>query len=319
MPIDRDSINWLIKMFGSRIKLSEPMSKHTYFRVGGPAEALIYPESIRKLKEVLRWAADKKIPYTVIGDGSNLLVKDGGIPGIVLVLTQCLNEISYADRTGESVLIKAMAGVRTQTLCRFAIEEGLSGLNFALGIPGTVGGAIMMNAGTARGTISEVLDSVNILLPSGTDIGIKRENLDFSYRKLSWNKYFTEPAVGETEMPVIIDGCFRLVESDPAGLKRDAEAVLKKRKENQPTEKASAGCFFKNPPSDKTAGQLIDMAGLKGMRIGDAEVSPKHANFIINTGAASSSDIIELMRFIQESVFKKFNVSLEPEVKIIGI
>jgi len=316
MSIDKDSINWLNNLFGSCIKFGEPMSKHTYFRVGGPADAFICPDNVEKLHEVLCWAREKKIPLTVIGDGSNLVVRDKGIPGIVIVLTKYLNEISHSGGNGESVLIKAMAGVRTQTLCRYAIEEGLSGINFALGIPGTVGGAIMMNAGTSSGSISDVLDSVNIMLSSGTMLRIKREDLDFSYRKLSWDKIVTKSYQGE---PIIIDGCFRLFQSDPAELKNEARAILKKRSDNQPPGTASAGCFFKNPPSGKTAGRLIDMAGLKGTRIGGAEVSVRHANFIVNTGTASASDILGLMQLIQETVFKEFNINLEPEVKIVGI
>jgi len=316
MSIDKDSINWLNNLFGSCIKFGEPMSRHTYFRVGGPAEAFICPDNTEKLKELLRWAGDKKIPYTVMGDGSNLVVRDKGIPGIVIVLTKCLNRISRSGGNGESVLIEAMAGVRTQTFCRYAIEEGLSGLNFALGIPGTVGGAIMMNAGTSSGSISDVLDSVNVMLSSGTMLRIKREELDFSYRKLSWNKIITG---SHREEPIIINGCFRLFQSDPVELKKEARTILKKRRDNQPIGTASAGCFFKNPPSGKTAGQLIDMAGLKGTRIGGAEVSARHANFIVNTGAASASDILGLMQLVQETVFKKLNIRLEPEVKIVGI
>jgi len=316
MSIDKDSINWLNNLFGSCIKFGEPMSRHTYFRVGGPAEAFICPDNTEKLKELLRWAGDKKIPYTVMGDGSNLVVRDKGIPGIVIVLTKCLNRISRSGGNGESVLIEAMAGVRTQTFCRYAIEEGLSGINFALGIPGTVGGAIMMNAGTSSGSISDVLESVNVMLSSGTMLRIKREELDFSYRKLSWNKIITG---SHREEPIIINGCFRLFQSDPVELKKEARTILKKRRDNQPIGTASAGCFFKNPPSGKTAGQLIDMAGLKGTRIGGAEVSARHANFIVNTGAASASDILGLMQLVQETVFKKLNIRLEPEVKIVGI
>ncbi len=316
MSIDKDSINWLNNLFGSCIKFSEPMSKHTYFRVGGPADAFVCPDNVEKLKELLRWASDKRIPYTVIGDGSNLVVRDKGIPGIVIALTKCLNEISSSGRDGEFVLIKAMAGVRTQTLCRYAIEEGLSGINFALGIPGTIGGAIMMNAGTSSGSISDVLDSVNVMLSSGIMLRIKREDLDFSYRKLSWGKNFIK---SYQEEPIIIAGWFRLYQSDPVELRNEARIILKKRRDNQPTEAASAGCFFKNPPSGKTAGQLIDAAGLKGTRIGGAEVSARHANFIINTGTASASDILALMQLIQETVFNKFNINLEPEVTIFGI
>jgi len=145
---------------------------------------------------------------------------------------------------------------------------------------------------------------------------IKREELDFSYRKISWGKIFTK---SHHEEPIIIDALFRLFKSDPVKLRNEARAILKKRRDSQPTEMASAGCIFKNPPSGKTAGQLIDTAGLKGMRIGGAEVSPKHANFIVNTGTASASDILGLMQLIQETVLKKFNINLEPEVKVFGI
>jgi len=252
----------------------------------------------------------------VIGDGSNLLVKDNGIPGIVILLTKCLNKIVFSGKEKEPVLVTAMAGVRTQALCRFAIEEGLSGMNFALGIPGTVGGAIMMNAGTLYGSVSDILDSVNIMTSSGTMLKITKDEMAFSYRKLSWNKNLTGQSEGE---PIIIDGCFRLSLSDPALLKKEAGRILKKRRENQPAEKPSAGCFFKNPPAGKTAGQLIDMSGLKGTRIGGAEISVKHANYIINTGKASASDILELMQLIQKKVFDRFNINLEPEVKIVGV
>lgn len=316
MSLDKDSINWLINLFGSCIKFGESMSKHTYFKVGGPADAFICPDNVEKLKKLFCWARDKGIPFTVIGDGSNLVVRDKGIPGIVIVLTKHLNEISHSGSDGESFIIKAMAGVRTQALCRYAIEEGLSGINFALGIPGTVGGAVIMNAGTSSGSISDVLDSVNVMLSSGAMLRIKREKLDFSYRKISWEKIFTK---SHHEEPIIIDALFRLFKSDSVKLRNEARAILKKRRDSQPIGMASAGCIFKNPPSGKTAGQLIDTAGLKGMRIGGAEVSAKHANFIVNTGTASASDILGLMQLIQETVLKKFNINLEPEVKVFGI
>ena len=145
---------------------------------------------------------------------------------------------------------------------------------------------------------------------------IPKDEMVFSYRKLSWNRNLTDQYEGE---PIIIDGCFRLCRSDPAMLKKEAKKILKKRRENHPAEMPSAGCFFKNPPAGKTAGQVIDMAGLKGTKIGGAEISAKHANFIVNTGKASASDILELMQLVQKKVFDKFNISLEPEVKIVGI
>lgn len=316
MLLDRDSRNRLKNLFGSRVEFEEPMSRHTYLRVGGPAEAFIAPESVEQLTEIISWSRDNGIPYIVIGDGSNLLVKDNGIPGIVIVLTKCLNKISCSGKDKEDVSVTAMAGVRTQTLCRFAIEEGLSGMNFALGIPGTVGGAIMMNAGTSSGSISDVLGSVNVMLSSGAISKIKRDEMAFSYRELSWNKNLTDRREGE---PIIIEGCFTLCLSDKALLKKEAGIILKKRRESQPSGMPSAGCFFKNPPSGRTAGQLIDMAGLKGTVTGGAEISVKHANFIVNKGTASASDILELMQLVQDKVFERFNINLKPEVKIVGV
>jgi len=316
MLLDQDSRNRLKNMLGKCVAFDEPMSKHTYFRVGGPAEAFIVPESIEQLAEITSWSGNNGIPYIVIGDGSNLLVKDNGIPGIVILLTKCLSGIVCSGKETEPILVTAMAGVRTHTLCRFAIREGLSGINFALGIPGTVGGAIIMNAGTSHGSISDILDSVNVMISSGAMLKITTDEMTFSYRKLSWNKLLTDRGKGE---PIIIDGCFRLHRSDPAMLKKEAGRILKKRQENQPAEMHSAGCFFKNPPAGKTAGQLIDMAGLKGIKIGGAEISAKHANFIVNSGKATASDILELMRLAQKKVFDKFNINLEPEVKIVGV
>jgi UDP-N-acetylmuramate dehydrogenase len=316
MLLDQDSRNRLKYLFGSCVGFDEPMSRHTYFRVGGPAEAFIAPESIEQLAKIISWSRDNGIPHIVIGNGSNLLVKDNGIPGIVILLTKCLNKIVFSGKETEPVLVTAMAGVSTQALCRFAIREGLSGMNFAIGIPGTVGGAIMMNAGTSYGSVSDILDSVNVMISSGAMLKIPKDEMAFSYRKLSWNINLTDECEGE---PIIIDGCFRLCRSDPALLKKEAGRILKKRRENQPAEMPSAGSFFKNPPAGKTAGQFIDMAGLKGIRVGGAEISAKHANFIVNTGGASASDILELMQLAQKKVFDKFNINLEPEVKIVGI
>jgi len=316
MLLDQDSRNRLKSLFGSCVGFDEPMSRHTYFRVGGPAEAFIAPESIEQLAKIISWSRDNGIPHIVIGNGSNLLVKDNGIPGIVILLTKCLNKIVFSGKGTDPVLVTAMAGVSTQALCSFAIREGLSGMNFAIGIPGTVGGAIMMNAGTSYGSVSDILDSVNVMISSGALLKIPKDEMAFSYRKLSWNINLTDQHEGE---PIIIDGCFRLCRSDPALLKKEAGRILKKRRENQPTEMPSAGSFFKNPPAGKTAGQFIDLAGLKGTRIGGAEISAKHANFIVNTGKASASDILELMQLVQKKVFDRFNINLEPEVKIVGI
>jgi UDP-N-acetylmuramate dehydrogenase len=208
-----------------------------------------------------------------------------------------------------------MAGVRMQVLCRFALEHGLAGLNFALGIPGTVGGGIMMNAGTAYSWIENVLEAVTVLLPNGQIQEITRDRLKFSYRNLSLNMGLNQEFQAH---PVIIDGSFCLHPADPVKLKAEAKKILKMRIKRQPIGYPSAGCFFKNPADGKTAGQLIDLAGLKGKAIGGAEVSSKHANFLVNTGQATAADFLALMEFVHETVLKMFDIDLESEVKIVG-
>jgi UDP-N-acetylmuramate dehydrogenase len=273
------------------------------------------PEKPEELVDLIRWSCKKNIPYFVIGDGTNLLVKDGGISGIVIVLTKCLKSITKRNTVRDSIIVTALAGAKMQTLCSFAIKNGLKGMNFAIGIPGTVGGGIMMNAGTAHGSIKDVLDSIKILMPDGNTKIIIKENLNFDYRKLSLKDTIKEVY---KRQPIIIGGCFCLHSSDPKELQKDAEKILKARKERQPSGLPSAGCFFKNPLSGRTAGELIDLAELKGRSIGGAEISLKHANFIINRGGASAADMLALIELVQETVSKKFNINLEPEVRIVG-
>ena len=268
-----------------------------------------------QLRQIIRWCRQKDVPCLVIGDGTNLLVKDSGIRGILIILTKCLKSITKRGIGRDGIIVTALAGARMQALCSFAIKNGLKGMNFAIGIPGTVGGGIMMNAGTAHGSINDVLDSIKILLPAGHTKIIMKENLNFDYRRLSLKDEVKEVNQGP---PIILGDCFCLHPSEPQKLQRDAEEILKARKARQPSGLPSAGCFFKNPLSGKTAGELIDLAGLKGKSIGGAEISLKHANFIINRNRASAVDILALIELVQETVAKKFKINLEPEVKIVG-
>lgn len=315
MALDHDSIKWLESHFGGNVKFGEPMSKHTSLRVGGPAEAFVVPENIEDLKSLIKWSWQKKLPYLIIGDGTNLLVKDSGINGIVVVLTKCLKTIAQTEIGTDGVIVTAMAGARLRNLCSFALERGLEGINFAIGIPGTIGGGIMMNAGTAHDAIESALESINILMPTGKILRIQREKLNFSYRNLSLNNERFDSSLGH---PIVLDGYFCLRPSDPERLKKEAQAILKTRKERQPTGLPSAGCFYKNPVSGKTAGELIDLAGLKGKSIGGAEISSKHANFIVNRQRASAADFLALMELVEETVSKMFDINLEREVKVVG-
>jgi len=315
MTINAQSRNWLIRCLGKNVKFDEPMAMHTSLRIGGPAEAYVTPETTKDLISIVKWSWQKGIPYLIVGDGTNLLVKDGGIRGIVIILKKCLNKISRTAEIEDGVVVTAEAGARLRALCRFAITSGLEGMNFALGIPGSVGGGIMMNAGTSHGWVENVLDSITVLHATGLTRKITRENLDFSYRSLSLPEKENQVSAGQ---PVILDGRFRLKPSDPVRLKEEAEAILKKREKNQPIDLPSAGCFFKNPGAGKTAGQLVELAGLKGKSIGGAEISAKHANFIINRNKASAADCLALMALVQTTVSEKFNINLEAEVKIVG-
>jgi UDP-N-acetylmuramate dehydrogenase len=315
MALDHDSIKWLTSHFGGNVKFDEPMSRHTSLRVGGPAEAFVIPENIEDLKGLIKWSWQHKLPYLIVGDGTNLIVKDSGINGIVVVLTKCLKTIAQTGTGTDGVIVTAMAGARLRNLCSFALERGLEGINFAVGIPGTIGGGIMMNAGTVHGAMENALESINVLLPTGRSQRIKREKLNFSYRNLSFNNERLDSYQGH---PIVLDGCFCLRPSDPEKLKKEAQAILKTRKERQPAGLPSAGCFYKNPVYGKTAGELIELAGLKGKSIGGAEISSKHANFIVNRQRASAADFLALMELVEETVSKMFDIDLEREVKIVG-
>ncbi len=297
---------------GERIKFDEPMHRHTSFKAGGPADAFAVPDSYDRLLQLIQYAGYEKIDYFILGDGTNTLVKDKGFRGIIILLKDCLNKIVEKKRESKSIIIEAMAGVKLNKLCSFAIKNGFKGLNFATGIPGTVGGGIIMNAGTNKGSMQDVIDSINVLMPTGQTKRIDACNLDFGYRKLLFKKNI------ELKGTVILGGSFKLVMGDSDKLRQEAKTIFKQRSIKHPMGYPSAGSFFKNPAAGKTAGELIDMAGLKGKKTGDAQISQKHANFIINRGRSSAGDILSLMELVQETVQKKFNIHLNPEVKIIG-
>jgi len=315
VALDSDSIKWLESHFGNNVKFGESMSRHTSLRVGGPAEAFVTPENVEDLETLVKWSWDRGLSYLIIGKGTNLLVKDSGIHGITIGLAKCLKKIDQADMNTDGVMVNAMAGVNLKTLCSYALKQGLKGMNFALGIPGTVGGGIIMNAGTSHGSMENVLKSIDVLLPTGDTRRIKKEALNFDYRKLSWSPELTD---GHRDQTVILNGRFCLYPTDPKALKRTAREIIRTRKTRQPIGWPSAGCFFKNPASGETAGQLIEMAGLKGKSVGGAEISSKHANFFINRHNASAADFLALMDLAEKAVLEKFNVHLKREVKIVG-
>jgi UDP-N-acetylmuramate dehydrogenase len=244
----------------------------------------------------------------ILGEGSNLLVLDGGVQGLMLRLVDDFEALQLVPgANGSSATVKAGAAFLMRRLGKYALDQGLAGLNFALGIPGTVGGAIRTNAGAWGGCIADCISSIKVLDRDGDITSLSRDKLQFSYRTLELDKEV-----------IILSGQFKLKSADPEALREEAIRMQKQRRLSQPLSLPSAGCVFRNPPGQKAAGELIDQAGLKGLCVGEAEVSKKHANFIVKKGHATASDVIDLMRQIQKTVLEGFGVDLQPEVTIVG-
>lgn len=281
--------------------LNEPMKKHTTFKIGGPADIFIKVNDTEELKFVLNLAKNENLPINIIGNGSNILVKDKGIRGIVLKLN--FNEIIKEDKD----ILNIGAGVLLSKLARFAMEEELTGIEFASGIPGSFGGAIYMNSG-AYG--NEIADKIILTTYIDENLEIKtitKEEQEFSYRKSIFQK----------NNWIILGGKIKLEKGNKEEIKRKIEEYSKTRKEKQPLNMPNAGSIFKRGEGFITA-QLIDKCGLKGYQIGDAQISTLHAGFIVNKGNATAKDILKLIEFTQDKVKEKFNVNIEPEIKILG-
>jgi UDP-N-acetylmuramate dehydrogenase len=313
--LDAAGRKWLSERFGNRVRFDEPMSRHTSLGVGGPAEALVSPQSRDDVLAMMAGARERKIPYLVVGGGTNLLVTDRGVPGIVMTLSGGPRQLGEIDARAGEARVYADAGAATKALCRFCLSKGYGGMNFALGIPGTVGGAIRMNAGTAQGWMSDRLLYIELVYPMGAPQKVYKNQLFGKYRSLTWD---TMAEVEDNYPPVILGGAFGFAPTPSEILKQEALGILKTRAAGQPMHRRSAGCFFRNPSAETSAGRLIEQAGLKGIRRGGAVVSIKHANFILNAGQATAADILGLMKTVQETVLSKFGILLEPEVQIVG-
>jgi UDP-N-acetylmuramate dehydrogenase len=299
---------WLSDYFGTGVLFDEPMSRHTTFRIGGPGDALVTVKTEQEIRDVVLWAGEKGYPIVILGAGSNLLVKDGGIRGLILKLAGDFEAIQLLPQAnGSGARIKTGAAVPLRRLAKYAIDEGLAGVSFGLGIPGTVGGALRMNAGAWGGCMADSTVSIRVLNRRGELLSLDREQLRFSYRRLELE-----------EGAIILNGQFKLLRRDREALQQEAVQMQKQRKSSQPLSLPSAGSVFRNPLEEKPAGELIDQAGLKGLRVGGAEVSTVHANFIVNRGNARASDVLTLMRQIREAIRERFGVDLEPEVTIVG-
>lgn len=285
-----------------RILYMESMRKHTSWRVGGPADIMVQPSSQADIIYCVNFAREHQIPLTVMGNGSNMLVRDQGIRGIVLKIFRGFNNSSV-----EGSVLSAQAGALLPVLARQAAAQGLSGLEFAAGIPASVGGAVRMNAGAHGRSLDQLVRYVKILDEDGRVLCLEKEEMGFQYRKSS---------IADRQL-IVLEAGFNLTPDDPQEIKARNATNLAKRRRSQPLEYPNAGSVFANPPGG-WAGWLIDQVGGKGMRVGDAVVSEKHANFIINQGNASAADILELIDHLKQLVHDNFKVELELEVQVVG-
>ncbi len=288
---------------GATVEFQAPMKKYTSFKCGGNASLLIIPESSDSLQKIISYCSSKKVEPLIIGNGSNLLVTDNGINNVVIKIGSKMSKIELIDET----TIYCEAGASLKSLCMFAYENSLSGLEFAYGIPGTLGGAVYMNAGAYGGEMKDVLFSCEHIDFNGVIGTLSQEELNLRYRGSAYtDNGFT-----------VVSATMKLKKADKKDIKDAMDDKLQRRKDKQPLEYPSAGSTFKRPEG-YFAGALIQDCGLKGYTVGGAQVSEKHAGFVINKDKATATDIITLIKDVQRIVFEKFGVMLETEVKIIG-
>ena len=285
-----------------QIYVDEPLSKHTTFRVGGAADYFVLPEKTEEVRELVALCRKVHMPYYILGNGSNLLVSDKGYRGLIIQIYKNMSEIQATEE-----MIRAQAGALLSRVGNVALEEGLTGFEFAAGIPGTVGGAVVMNAGAYGGEMKDILYRVTVLTPEGKIKTLKKEELELGYRT----------SVIAKKNYIVLEAEYRLQKGDKADIRSRMNELKEKRTSKQPLEYPSAGSTFKRPEG-YFAGKLIQDAGLRGFQAGGAQVSEKHCGFVINKDNATAADITELIKQVSEKVMQEFGVQLEPEVKRLG-
>jgi UDP-N-acetylmuramate dehydrogenase len=283
------------------VRAKEPMSRHTTYRIGGPADLFIVVETLADLARVTETLAEEDVPYAIVGKGSDVLVADAGYRGAVLVLGR---EFRRHEIDGEH--LKAGAAVILAALVQEAFRKGLAGMAFAVGIPGTLGGALAMNAGARGDAVGSLVESVTLYVPGEGMVRLRGAEVHWGYR-----------ASGLARRGIILEGVLKARTGDPEAIRREMERNFKARKESQPLSQPSAGSVFKNPEGD-SAGRLVEAAGLKGLRLGGARISRQHANFIVNEGGATAADVVGLIRKAQMTVRDVYGVELRPEIRFLG-
>lgn len=286
-----------------QVLIQEPMKNHTTFRIGGPAACFVRPQDAGQVERILHICRENEVPWFILGNGSNLLVSDRGFDGVII---QIYRNMSRIQVSGHHMTVQA--GALLSAVAKQALREGLSGLEFASGIPGTVGGAVVMNAGAYGGEMKDVVESVTVLDEERAVRKLAREELQMGYRtSLVKKKGYT-----------VLEAVLKLNDGDPAAISARMEELKEQRVSKQPLEYPSAGSTFKRPEG-YFAGKLIMDSGLRGFRVGGAQISEKHCGFVINTGDATAEDVVRLIRQVQDIVYEKFHVKLEPEVRFLGI
>lgn len=298
-----ETIASVAEKLNADVEFNAPMSKYTSFKAGGNAKLLVTLKSISDLPQIIGACKAQDAEYFILGNGTNVLVRDGGIDGVVIRLGSDVAKITLIDDN----TISAQAGASLKSICLFALEHNLTGLEFAYGIPGTLGGAVYMNAGAYGGEMKDVLYEVSHIDVNGSFGKLKKEELNLSYRHSAYTD----------NKCVITSAVMKLQKGSHSEIKAKMDELLGKRKEKQPIEFPSAGSTFKRP-TGYFAGALIEDCSLKGKSVGGAQVSEKHAGFIINKNKATAKDILDLVSLVQKTVYEKHRVMLEPEVKIIG-
>ena len=283
------------------IRMEEPMSRHTSFRIGGPAKVMAFPKNTEELSALLKLSCTMDIKPRILGAGTNVLAPDEGIEGLVICLKDCLDGMKLL----ENDRVQVMGGVTMTRAAVFASNQGLSGMEFAHGIPGTVGGGIYMNAGAYGGELADICESVEVMTPDGVLKTYSAADMGFSYR------HSRLEGTGE----LVVSAVFRLTPKETEAIRSQMKELMGRRSASQPLDLPSAGSAFKRPVGGYAAA-LIDQAGLKGFQIGGAAVSSKHAGFVVNMGGATAADVRALLGYVADSVYSQFSIQLEPEIRI---
>ncbi|MCM1158115.1 MAG: UDP-N-acetylmuramate dehydrogenase [Bacteroidales bacterium] len=301
--MSQNLINELYRIVGEQnVRLDEPMAKHTTFRIGGPAKCFVTPQTTEEIGQVVLLCNAEKVPFFVMGHGSNLLVSDAGMEGVVIQLYQ-----NYAKFSVEGSVVRAQAGIMLHRLGNALMEAELTGFEFAAGIPGTLGGAVMMNAGAYGGEMKDIVTAVQLMDKNGNLFEKDKEEMEFSYRH----------SIVEDGQYIVLGASLRLEPGKREEIAARMEELATARKAKQPLEFPSAGSTFKRPEG-YFAGKLIMDAGLRGHQVGGAQISEKHCGFVVNKGDATAEDVMKLIDEVKDKVYEQFQVELEPEVRLVG-